>query len=717
MDKESKVTNRLDSWLSPVINSIMIYKGQIENMSDLPKIDNRLGDVYYVISEGKQYAYNGMDWELIDDTHGEGGGQLLVNYKGIKNTIADLPVDSNEIGDIWYVTEDSSMHMWNGASWDSLGEVAPPVTSVDWDDITNKPDTFYTHPTSPVGAKENGFYKIAIDANGHVIEVTPVTMNDLVEIGIVRLDEGKLVSGDSSISNLSIENDSGGAVSIAADTDIAGVQIEDESGKVLPIGIVNGESTVGADEVPVDSIYVNDIDDVETAYGTLVPNINTMKGYVNAHVAEIDSQISAEVSARKEQDLSLQEQIDEKASAKHSHEMTDVTGLNDKISEIETSVDSKADAVHTHATADVTGFDAVLSNKSNVGHTHEIANVNGLQTALDSKAISTHEHSAENITSGVLSADRIPNITDAKITSVSATKLVGTVSETNLPSYVDDVIEYESQSAFPQTGESGKIYVDTSTNKTYRWSGSIYVEISASLAIGETESTAFRGDYGNVAYQHAQAKGSQFASGMYKIETNAEGHIINANAVTKSDITALGVPAQDTTYADATVSASGLMSAADKTKLDGIEEGANNFHLPEGGSDGQYLKKSTSGLIWGDIGNATVSTPGLMSAEDKEKLDSIVVDAIPDSLSDFGVTATADELNYMDGVTSDVQTQLNGKADIEHVHSFDDITDGILAISKGGTGANNAEDALTNLGLESMSNDEITSIWNNAAVS
>lgn len=298
MDKESKVTNRLDSWLSPVINSVMTYKGQVENMSYLPKTDNRLGDVYYVISDGKQYAYNGMSWELIDDTHGEGGGQSFINYKGVKDTVSNLPSDGNEVGDAWYVTEDSSMYMWNGTSWDNLGAVTPPVTSVDWDDITNKPEVFYVHPTSPAGAKENGFYKFAIDSDGHVTEVTPVTMDDLIAIGIVRLDGDKLVDGDSSVSNLSIAHEEGGAVSIAADTGVAGVQIEDESGKVLPIGIVNGESIVGADDVPVDSIYVNDIDDVEAADGTLVPNINTVKNYVeNYTVSNIDDYENTDIDS------------------------------------------------------------------------------------------------------------------------------------------------------------------------------------------------------------------------------------------------------------------------------------------------------------------------------------------------------------------------------------------------------------------------------------
>ena len=72
----------------------------------------------------------------------------------------------------------------------------------------------------------------------------------------------------------------------------------------------------------------------------------------------------------------------------------------------------------------------------------------------------------------------------------------GKVPSSQLPSYVDDVLEYNDKSTFPATGETGKIYVDTSTNKTYRWSGTAYVEISASLALGETSSTAYAGDKG-----------------------------------------------------------------------------------------------------------------------------------------------------------------------------------------------------------------------------
>lgn len=72
----------------------------------------------------------------------------------------------------------------------------------------------------------------------------------------------------------------------------------------------------------------------------------------------------------------------------------------------------------------------------------------------------------------------------------------GKVPASQLPSYVDDVEEYGSLLSFPTQGEEGKIYVAKDTNLTYRWSGSTYVEISQSIALGETSNTAYPGDKG-----------------------------------------------------------------------------------------------------------------------------------------------------------------------------------------------------------------------------
>ena len=74
------------------------------------------------------------------------------------------------------------------------------------------------------------------------------------------------------------------------------------------------------------------------------------------------------------------------------------------------------------------------------------------------------------------------------------------------------------------------------------------------------------------------------------------------------------------------------------------------------------------------------------------------------SLSSLGITATAEELNYMDGVTSNVQEQLNGKAASSHNHSAADITSGTLAVARGGTGATSAARARSNLAAAASEN-------------
>lgn len=123
-----------------------------------------------------------------------------------------------------------------------------------------------------------------------------------------------------------------------------------------------------------------------------------------------------------------------------------------------------------------------------------------VDSKLNGKSASSHKHGA------------------ADITSVNASAITGTIAAANLPSYVDDVLEYAGTSKFPSTGEADKIYTDTTTNKIYRWGGSSYVVISDTIALGETNSTAYRGDRGKTAYNH-----SQITSG-------------NPHKVTKSDV-------------------------------------------------------------------------------------------------------------------------------------------------------------------------------------
>lgn len=190
--------------------------------------------------------------------------------------------------------------------------------------------------------------------------------------------------------------------------------------------------------------------------------------------------------------------------------------------------------VYTHPTTTAVTAAAVKVGKDSSGH---VVLGNAL-TASDVGAIATTAKGAAN---GVAELDS-----------------TGKVPSSQLPSFVDDVLEYDKQSSFPTTGEAGKIYIAQDTNKTYRWSGSAYVEISASLALGETSSTAYRGDRGKTAYEH-----SQLTSG-------------NPHNVTKSDV---GLGNVGNFKAVSTVASQGLTNTEKSNARANIGAGTSNLTI------------------------------------------------------------------------------------------------------------------------------------------
>lgn len=102
----------------------------------------------------------------------------------------------------------------------------------------------------------------------------------------------------------------------------------------------------------------------------------------------------------------------------------------------------------------------------------------------------------KKVSFSTVTGDFIPVSEKGVASGVATLDTTGRVPSSQLPAYVDDVLEYDNRSAFPSTGTAGIIYIAKDTNITYRWSGSAYVEISASLALGETASTAYAGNKG-----------------------------------------------------------------------------------------------------------------------------------------------------------------------------------------------------------------------------
>lgn len=163
--------------------------------------------------------------------------------------------------------------------------------------------------------------------------------------------------------------------------------------------------------------------------------------------------------------------------------------LTDDLDAIESNIATmqtgKADATHTHTAADVGAAAA--------SHTHTADSIGA------APADHTHNYAAASHTHGQSDVTGLSAALAAKADLVG-----GKVPASQLPSYIDDVLEYSAKSAFPATGESGKIYVATDNNKAYRWGGTAYVEISQGVTLGETSATAYRGDRGKIAYDHSQ---------------------------------------------------------------------------------------------------------------------------------------------------------------------------------------------------------------------
>lgn len=132
----------------------------------------------------------------------------------------------------------------------------------------------------------------------------------------------------------------------------------------------------------------------------------------------------------------------------------------------------------------------------------EVFKINGSEVSIVDKSIDISVPTAPGDI-GAAAADHNHDEVYTKLTDIFDES--GVVLASKLPSFVDDVIEVENFEALPSpVGETGKIYVTLNDNKTYRWSGTKYTVIGNDLALGNTAATAFRGDYGQIAYDHSQ---------------------------------------------------------------------------------------------------------------------------------------------------------------------------------------------------------------------
>lgn len=272
----------------------------------------------------------------------------------------------------------------------------------------------------------------------------------------------------------------------------------------------------------------------------------------------------------------------------------------------------------------------------------------------------------------------------------------GKVPAAQLPSYVDDVLEFSTKAQFPQTGETGKIYVAKDTNLTYRWTGTQYLEISQSLALGETPSTAYPGDKGKANRDALNSMPTKLTS--YLTPTTSTGELVKINYKYAAKDGLNYGPLQDDNIdiPSATTTNAGAMSAIDKGRLDDLYNEFGSIQNP-----GDKLDSLPKNLVTGvdatsrnatsvtinykqsdlsaasnsyanpitksqTIPAATQSAAGVMTASDKQNLDVNIPNRITNL--DNRVTTEVDRLeelieNSSSEITNDLNVEIQARKD------------------------------------------------------
>lgn len=228
---------------------------------------------------------------------------------------------------------------------------------------------------------------------------------------------------------------------------------------------------------------------------------------------------------------------------------------------------------------------------------------------------------------------RIATSEKGAVNGVATLDAAGKIPTDQLPSYVDDVKEYENKAAFPETGEADKIYVDIATGDIYRWSGTQYIRINASVASADT------------AVKLATAR--KIAGVLFDGSADITIPAGNVGAFTKEETTTTFLSKADaaTTYV-AKVTGKDLsdnnFTTALLTKLNGIEEGANKYILPQASSTvlGGVTVGSNITVKTGTISLAKENVIAALGYTPSDSTAEVPVEAISDTEIDKLFTST-----------------------------------------------------------------------------
>ena len=435
----------------------------------------------------------------------------------------------------------------------------------------------YSHPTYT--SKTSGLYKVTVDDTGHISATTAVTKADITGLGIPGSDTTYSV----------------------ATTSANGLMSSTDKSKLDGIA-------AGANKTTVDS----SISDTST---NPIQN-KVIKSYVDTKVADIVDSAPETLNTLKELSTALGNdpnfattiatEIGTKANA------SDLTAHIGDATHI-TAAERTAWNAKSNLALGTTSATAFRGDYGNIAYTHSQAahapsdaqkNADITKAEIEEKLIgniTTHTHNYAGSSSAGGAATSANKVNASLVVKLNG----GSTEGTNL---------------FTFNGSAAK-NINITPSSIGAATTSV-VTTSANGLMSSTDKSKLDGIAAN-ANNYSHPTYTSKTSGLYKVTVDGTGHVSATTAVTKADITGLGIPGSDTTYSVATTSANGLMSSTDKSKLDGIAANANNYshpttsgnkHIPSGGSSGQILRWSADGTAtWGADNNTATAASNILS--------------------------------------------------------------------------------------------------------
>lgn len=578
--------------VSPIgqLNNIKLYKDAKHTQA----VVGEVGKIYINIEEGQpaySFRWSGSIWVSVND-----GGPLIIGeitgtaYDGgkgkhSKDIIDSLPdtvlsnvsstvektsttnkinVNNKKRGsDELYVNNtDSSVVLDSSTSTEAglmaaadkkLFDSMPNMWLTEQSTITASADKVTVEQS--ISRVQDGVYKQSGNLYKDIPAATTTTAGVMTAADKVRLDTG--VAEDIQAEREARE---------AADRQLqSNIDAEASTRSQADTALGNRITTESSDREAADTALGGRIDKEITDRGDA---IDAVTDKINTEISDRKAAITAEETARTQADEALRTDLDA--------EVTRAKNAENNITANYQSADSAINTRISTEIADRKQADTELQQAISAETTRATGKEAELSTAISNETTERQRGDQDNNTKITEVSNQLNGFiaTKGQPNGFASLDSKGLIPSSQLPAYVDDVIEVATFDELPEVGEAGKIYVTLDTNLTYRWSGTRYIEISQSLALGETSSTAYAGDKGKYLKDVSDSLPSVLVSGLEPFTYTLDK--VNLTYVRRSKTDSnngIYKPVENILRSinAVTKTTAGVMTAADKVKLDGLK--------------------------------------------------------------------------------------------------------------------------------------------------